>query len=156
MQLYEVRISFELVKIVRTTHPNSSFGGKGTISLTHLDYLNDSKRLSRRGKSDMFSWNQGIDLAIFAICCHAATLLPRSGTPFCKGIPKDPWQRGSKITKNNFFFSINRSGPSLMAPLLFNNPGLFGNTLGVIFISFGEILFSSEENDFLSAVSFYT
>ena len=54
-------------------------------------------------------------MAVFALCCHAATLLPRSETPFCKGLPKDPWQRGSKITKKKFFFS-SPLGPSLMAP----------------------------------------
>ena len=54
-------------------------------------------------------------MAIFALCCHAATLLPRSRMPFYKALSKDPWQHGSKITKKNFFFN-SPLGPSLMAP----------------------------------------
>ena len=88
------------------THPNSSFGGKGIISLTHSDYLNDPKRLSQWSKSDLVRWKQGIDQAIFAICCHAAMLLPRTGTPLYKGLPKDSWQRGSKITKKKILFQL--------------------------------------------------
>ena len=102
-------------------------------------------------------------MAVFTICCPAATLLPRSETPFCKGLPKDPWQRGSKITKKKIFFqfiaraiingTLFRNNPRLFrnkerlfsnkARLLFNNPGLFGNTLGVILFSFGEKYFPS-------------
>ena len=106
-------------------------------------------------------------MAIFALCCHAATLLPRSRMPFYKALSKDPWQHGSKITKKNFFYSplvpiINgtlfRNNPRLFrnkerlfsnkAPLLFNNPGLFGNTLGVILFPFGEKKFPFGENIF--------
>ena len=54
-------------------------------------------------------------MAVFALCCHAATLLPRSGTPFYKCSPKDSWQRGSKITKKIFFFNSPLVA-SLMAP----------------------------------------
>lgn len=42
-----------LVRIVLTTHPNSSFGGKGIISLTRSDYLNNAKRLSERVVVDL-------------------------------------------------------------------------------------------------------
>ena len=37
------------------------------------------------------------------------------------------------------------------APLMFNNPGLFGNTLGVILFPFGEKYFPSGENIFSPA-----
>jgi hypothetical protein len=103
-------------------------------------------------------------MAIFALCCHAATLLPRSRMPFYKALSKDPWQHGSKITKKKIFFQFTaraiingtlfRNKERLFsnkARLLFNNPGLFGNTLGVILFPFGEKYFPSGENIFSPA-----
>ena len=97
-----------LIKIVLTTHSNSSLGGKGIISLTRSDYSNNAKRLFRRSKSDLVPENKASfrPFSPFAAtlprCCHTA------GTPLNKGFPKDLWQCGSKITKKNVFQLIAR------------------------------------------------
>ena len=136
--------------------------------MTQRDYLDEAK-VTWFPENKAYFWLFSPFAATLPRCCHAperlstklfrefrGSVAAKSRKKFFFNSPLVPIINGTLFSNNPRLLQIKERLFSNKAPLLFNNPGLFGNTLGVIFISFGEILFSSEENNFLSAVSFYT